>query len=49
MMRDEVLGTLNDPRQIADTQLTALPQRQRDCQPRRIAERAETIGQPTQL
>ena len=41
MMRDEVLGPLDDPGEIADTQLAALRKRERDPQPCRVGQRRQ--------
>ena len=38
VMADEVLGAASDPGEVTDAQLTALPQCQREGQPRRIPE-----------
>src|SRR5713226_6624763 len=43
-MRNEVLGALDDPREIADTQLVPVAQSERDRQPRRVAQRLEADG-----
>jgi hypothetical protein len=44
---DEVLGPLNDPGEIADSELATLAQRERDDESCRIAERAITRGERT--
>ena len=43
MMRNKVLRSLNDPRDVADAQLLPVTESERDRQPRRIGERAESL------
>ena len=47
MVRDEVLGPLGDPGEVANAKLATVAQRERDRQPGRIAERAEARGEGT--
>jgi hypothetical protein len=44
MVRDEVLGSLGDPGEIADAEFFRLRQRRRQRQPGRIAERPSALG-----
>jgi hypothetical protein len=44
VVRDEVVGPLDDPGEVADAQLAALRERRRDQQPGRIAERLRRRG-----
>ena len=48
-MGDEVLGALADPGEVADTELAALAQRERDPQPGRVAERTEALRELARL
>jgi len=43
-MGNEVLRPLDDPREIADAELAARAQSERDRQPRRVAESTEAFG-----
>jgi hypothetical protein len=42
---DEILSALDDPSEIADTELGRVPERHRDRQPSRVRERLEALGQ----
>jgi hypothetical protein len=46
MMGDEILVSLNDPRQVTDAQLLAITQRNRDRHPRRVAKRFGLCRRP---
>jgi hypothetical protein len=47
VVRDEVLGALGDPGEVADAELIRSCQRRRQRQPGRIAERASPLGDKT--
>ncbi|HSI82008.1 MAG TPA: hypothetical protein VK919_15310 [Solirubrobacterales bacterium] len=44
-MGDQVLGSLEDPGEVADAELVAVGQDRGDRQPRRIAERLRLTGE----
>jgi hypothetical protein len=44
VVADQILGPLGNPREIADAQLAALTQSQRERQPRRISQRPRARG-----